>query len=80
MLKKLASATVAIALTTAPALAAPVNPAAKLSVSPSVRAGATKGGDKLAAPGSIIALVLGAAIVAGGIIIAVDDDDDSDSN
>lgn len=67
-----------LTLASAPALAA--NPAASLSVAPaSARASAAPGGSNLAAPGSVIGLVLFAAIVAGGIWLAVDGDDGPDS-
>ncbi|WP_209308463.1 hypothetical protein [Sphingomonas corticis] len=75
-LKTLIAAGCAVALAAPPALA---NPASSLSVSRA--ATATKGkSSELAAPGSIVGLVLAAAVVAGGVIIALDDDDDSDSN
>ena len=81
-LASLFAAAAVLTLAGTPALAAPsANSAASLSVAKSVRAGTpSKGKSLLAAPGSIVALVLAAAIVAGGVIIAVDDDDDSDSN
>lgn len=67
-----------LTLASAPAFAA--NPAASLSVAPaSARASAAPGGSNLAAPGSVIGLVLFAAIVAGGIWLAVDGDDGPDS-
>lgn len=62
-----------LTLAAAPAMA---NPAAPLSVAPSsARASASAGDSKLAAPGSIIGLVLFGAIIAGGVILAVSDDD-----
>lgn len=67
-----------LALAATPALAA--NPASSLSVAPSsARASAASGDSKLAGNGSIIAIVLGAAIVGTGIWLAVDGDDDPDS-
>ncbi len=60
----------------APAVAAPVNSAASLSVSKSVRAGSTSGKkDKLAGGGVIVALIAAAAVVAGIVVVA-----DSNSN
>lgn len=74
----LLAATASLTMMAAPALAAPTNPAASLSVSRAATPSAKK--SDLAGPGSVVALVLAAAIVAGGIYIAVDDDDNSDSN
>ncbi|MEG8039713.1 hypothetical protein QP166_10295 [Sphingomonas sp. LR60] len=75
------AAAASLTLAAAPALAAPAaSPAASLSIAKSARAStATSGKSKLGAPGSIVALVLAAAIVAGGVFIAVDDNN-SDSN
>ena len=71
-----AAATMAVA----PAVAAPVNPAASLSVSKSVRAASVSAKkDKLAGGGVIVAILAAAAVVAG-IVIVADSDDDSDSN
>jgi hypothetical protein len=70
------AATMAIA----PAMAAPVNPAASLSVSKSVRAGsASAKKNELAGGGIIVALIAAAAVIAG-IVIVADSDDDADSN
>jgi hypothetical protein len=79
MISKMLGAAAAIALSAAPAMAAPANPVASLSVAKSARVGAAsaKKGE-LAGSGLIIAIVAAAAVVAGIIIIA--DDDDSDSN
>ena len=66
-----------LALAAMPVAAA--NPASPLSVSSSTRASADRGDSQLAAPGSIIGLILAAAIVAGGIYLLVDKDDDPDS-
>lgn len=64
-----------VALIAAPALA---NPAAPLSLAPaSARASAPAGSSNLSAPGSVIGLVLFAAVIAGGVWLAVDDDSDS---
>ena len=77
-IKSIVAAACVVALGATPVLAAPANSAAGLSVAKSVRASVpAKKGNKLAAPGAIIALIAAAAIVAGGIIIAVDDNSDS---
>ena len=71
-----AAATMAVA----PAMAAPVNPAASLSVSKSVRTGsASAKKNELAGGGIIVALIAAAAVVAG-IVIVADSDDEADSN
>ncbi|QDZ09054.1 hypothetical protein FPZ24_05305 [Sphingomonas panacisoli] len=72
-LGKLAAAVAAISMTAAPALAAPVNPAASLSVSKSVRASApAKGTNKFGGAGAVVAVVAVLAIV-GGIVAASSD-------
>jgi hypothetical protein len=71
-----AAATMAVA----PAMAAPANPAANLSVSKSVRAGAASAKKSDAAGSGIIVAVLAAAAVVAGIVIVADSDDDADSN
>jgi len=71
-----AAATMAVA----PAMAAPVNSAASLSVSKSVRTGSVSAKKNEVAGGGIIVAVLAAAAVVGGIVIVADNDDDSDSN
>ncbi|MFN3434434.1 MAG: hypothetical protein ACK4ZY_08530 [Sphingomonas sp.] len=71
-----AAATMAVA----PAVAAPANPAASLSVAKSVRTGsASSKKNELAGGGIIIALVAAAAVVAG-IVVVADSDDNADSN
>ena len=56
----------------APAMAAPVNPAASLSVSKSVRSGSTSARKSdLAGPGIIIAIAAAAAVIAGIVVIAL---------
>ncbi len=71
-----AAATMAVA----PAMAAPVNPAASLSVSKSVRAGSTSAKkNELAGGGIIIALIAAAAVVAG-IVVVASNDSNADSN
>ncbi|MFS0774069.1 hypothetical protein [Sphingomonas sp. 1P08PE] len=67
-------------MTVAPAMAAPANPAASLSVSKSARAGSVSAKkNELAGGGLIVALIAAAAVVAGVVIVA-DSDDDADSN
>ena len=57
----------------APAMAAPVNPAASLSISAPARAG-TSGShkDKLAGGGFIVALAAAAAVIAGIVVVATE--------
>lgn len=78
-MKSILTAFAGAAMIAAP-VAASANPAAPLSVSSSVRASAAKGDSDLAAPGSIIGLVLFAAIVAGGVILLATSDDDKPSS
>lgn len=69
-----AAATLAIA----PAMAAPTNPAASLSVAKSVRASApAKKGSELAGGGVFVAIAAAVAVIVGIVIVA---NDDSDSN
>ena len=77
-LKSLIVASCAMALAAPPALAAPANPAASLSVSRA--ATPAKKSSELAQPGALVGIILAAAVVAGGVIIALDDDDRPDSN
>ncbi|MEH3158655.1 MAG: hypothetical protein PGN08_06735 [Sphingomonas taxi] len=71
-----AAATMAVA----PAVAAPANPAASLSVAKSVRTGsASAKKNELAGGGIVIALIAAAAVVAG-IVVVADSDDSADSN
>lgn len=77
---KLMLAAAAATMSVAPAIAAPANPAASLSVAKSVRAGSATAKDSEAVGGGIIVAVLAAAAVVVGIIIVADSDDDSDSN
>ncbi|WP_375398808.1 hypothetical protein [uncultured Sphingomonas sp.] len=66
-----------MSMVAAPALAAPANPAASLSVAKSVRAGSsTKKSSHLVGPALIIGLLALAAVVTTVVIVA----DDSDSN
>lgn len=77
-LRSILAGVATLALAATPALAA--NPAASLSIAPaSARASAPAGSSNLSAPGSVIGLVLFAAVIAGGIWLAVDGDDDPDS-
>lgn len=77
-LAKYMAAVAALSLAAAPAVAAPANPAASLSVAKSVRAGtAAKGKDKLAGGGIVVAVIAAVAVVAGVIIVASDDNSDS---
>ncbi|SEM78128.1 hypothetical protein SAMN05192583_1210 [Sphingomonas gellani] len=77
---KYLAAAAALSTAAVPAIAAPANPAASLSVAKSARAGSTANSkDKLAGGGIIVAVIAAAAVVAG-IIIVADDDDDDDSN
>ena len=70
---KYLGAVAALSMATAPALAAPVNPATSLSVAKSVRASAqSKDASKLHGTGLVVAAVAAIAIVAGIIIIATD--------
>jgi hypothetical protein len=80
MISKYLAAIAATALVAAPVAAAPANPAAKLSLSKSVRAGSVsaKKDKAVAGFGLIFALLGAAAVVAGVVVIA--DGDDSDSN
>lgn len=79
-LGKYIMAAAAATMAVAPAMAAPVNPAASLSVSKSVRTGSVSAKkDKLAGGGIIVAILAAAAVVAG-IVIVADSDDDADSN
>ncbi len=68
----------ALSLASAPAFAAPANPAASLSVASSARVG-TVGAhkNKLAGGGLVVALIAAAAVVAGIVIIANNKDNPS---
>ncbi len=72
--QNLAVAAAALSMTATPALAAPANPAAALSVGKSVRASSLSAKSNKLAGGAIVPAVLALAIVAGGVIIAVSDD------
>jgi len=76
---KFVMAAAAATMAVAPAVAAPANPAASLSVSKSVRAGsASAKKNELAGGGIVIALIAAAAVVAG-IVVVADSDDSSES-
>ncbi len=78
MVAKYLMAAAAATLAVAPAMAAPANPAASLSVAKSVRTGsASAKKNELAGGGLIIALIAAAAVVVGVVVVA---DGDSDSN
>lgn len=74
------AAVAAASMAVAPAMAAPANSAASLSVAKSVRAGTSaKKGEQLAGGGIIVAII--AVIAIGvGIYIVADEDDSPDSN
>lgn len=76
---KILLAAAAVSMAATPALAAPANPAASLSVSKSVRAGSSVDGKNEIAGGGIIIAVLAVAAVVAGIIIIADDNDSPDS-
>ncbi|RDE06111.1 hypothetical protein DVW87_10025 [Sphingomonas aracearum] len=74
-------AAAAVSMSAAPALAAPANPAASLSVAKSVRAGTSAGKkNNVVAAGVIVAVLAAAAVAVGVVVVADDDGDDSDSN
>ena len=76
---KILLAAAAVSMVATPALAAPANPAASLSVSKSVRAGSATNGKSKMAQGGIIIAVLAAAAVIAGIVVIADDNGKSDS-
>lgn len=78
-MSKFLMAVSAISMAAAPALAAPVNPAASLSIgSKSVRAGSHHGKSQFTS--GILIAVLAVVAVGAGIAVVASDDDDSDSN
>ncbi len=84
MTKTFAGSIAALAMTVAPlaakpAFAAPVNPAASLSVAKSVRASAPSAKKNNLAGGGLIAILIVAGVVAVGVLAATQDDD-ADSN
>lgn len=81
-LSNVLAAVAAASLMTAPAMAAPTNPAASLSVSKAVRASTPAGkasrlSGGLFSGGGLIAVVAVVAVIVGIVLIA---DDNSDSN
>ena len=73
MMKQFSSFAAALAMVATPvaASAAPVNPAASLSLAP--RAGSATGHSSQLAGGGIIFAVIGIGILAAGLIVALDD-------
>jgi hypothetical protein len=80
MIRKYLAAVAATALVAAPVAAAPINPAATLSVAKSVRTGSASVEKNELAGGGFIIAILAVIAVGVGIYIAVDSDDDADSN
>lgn len=69
-LGKFAAAVAAVSMAAAPALAAPANPAASLSVSKSVRASSpSSNGSKIHGTGTVVAVLAILAII-GGVLAA----------
>ncbi len=80
-LGKYLMAAAAATMAVAPAVAAPANPAASLSVAKSVRTGAVSGKKNELAGGGILIAVLAVAAVAAGIVVVADDNSGkADSN
>ena len=79
-LAKYMMAAAAATLAVAPAVAAPTNPAASLSVSKSVRTGSHSAKKNNVAGGGVIIAVVAAAAVIAGIVIVADSNNNSDSN
>jgi hypothetical protein len=79
-LAKYMLAAAAATMAVAPAMAAPVNPAAGLSVSKAVRAGSPSAKKNELAGGGVLIAVLAAAAVVAGIVVVADEDDSPDSN
>ena len=72
-LGKFAAAVAAVSMAAAPALAAPANPAASLSVSKSVRAASPSAkANKLHGTGVVIAVLAVAAVIAGIVAASTD--------
>ncbi|MBN8816722.1 MAG: hypothetical protein J0J06_14900 [Sphingomonas sp.] len=72
-LGKFAAAVAAVTMAAAPALAAPANPAASLSVSKSVRASApAKNSNKFGGTGAVVAVIAVLAVI-GGVVAASTD-------
>lgn len=80
-LGKYLMAAAAATMAVAPAVAAPVNPAASLSVAKSVHTGSVSGKKNELAGGGILIAVLAVAAVAAGIVVVADDNSGkADSN
>ena len=80
-LGKYLMAAAAATMAVAPAVAAPANPAASLSVAKSARTGAVPGKKNELAGGGILIAVLAVAAVAAGIVVVADDNSGkADSN
>ena len=80
MFNKIMTAVAVASLASVPAMAAPVNPAASLSVAHSARAGTTTAkNSELFGGGAFVAIAAAVAVVVA-IVIVASDDDDSDSN
>lgn len=82
MISKIFMAAAATMLVAAPVAAAPINPAASLSVSKSVRSGSsTAGKSELAGrSGGFIVAILAVVAVGFGIYAVADNNDNADSN
>ena len=78
-LGKYLMAAAAATMAVAPAVAAPVNPAASLSVTKSARAGSATAKNSDLLGGGIFVAVIAAAAVILGIIIVANEDDSPDS-
>ncbi|MGR6328362.1 hypothetical protein ACU5AX_04800 [Sphingomonas sp. XXL09] len=79
-LGKYLMAAAAATMAVAPAVAAPVNPAASLSVSKSVRTGSASAKKNELAGGGVIIAILAAAAVVAGIVVVADSNDSPSSN
>ena len=80
-LGKYLMAAAAATMAVAPAVAAPANPAASLSVAQSVRTGSVSGKkNELAGGGILIAVLAAAAVAAGIVVVASDNSSNADSN
>lgn len=77
--RKIMMAAAVATMAAAPAVAAPTNPAAGLSITKSVRAGSATAKTNELAGGGVLVAVLAAAAVIAGIIIVANEDDTPDS-
>lgn len=78
-LGKYLMAAAAATMAVAPAMAAPANPAASLSVSKSVRAGSTSADSNDLLGGGVLVAVLAAVVVIVGIVAVASEKDTPDS-